>query len=460
MKKIIVIMLAVVMILVFASCEKTGKDEGTTCESTSSKDTTLTETDLSSGEKSFDATVIEVESDHIFVRPSLDSVVQLYGERIYIGMDQVTAAGGSGIEVGCKVRIVFDGAVVNGRYPDEITKVFDIGLVSAPVACEYLKSERVSVSFESDWVYSQPLYDSVNGTGRHIIESVEDLEEFLSEYEEAYKLSEGSGDFPSFEDVSKKYDKEFFDKKSLITVYMQTNNSSSYTVYDVYREVEKLDITIVPSENNYYDDGEGGAWLFSVVVDKDAVKGCTEIRVGEIRTTLQKMQDGEFVKVGDYQPNKYGAALKYFLAGAPVFREGDTVEVDSLIYYYMNNEMRDNKGYLLESLSEYKTGDDPYEICVPKEIVNEAIKKHFAVELDDTNSEYNTKDKTGYYTISAYGRGYDEILMDNVRFEGDCVIAEFLYVSSFTNEVYEKRELCIKDPNSDDFKIIYAREIE
>ena len=63
MKKIIVIMLAVVMILVFASCEKTGKDEGTTCESTSSKDTILTETDLSSGEESFDDSSTELEDD-------------------------------------------------------------------------------------------------------------------------------------------------------------------------------------------------------------------------------------------------------------------------------------------------------------------------------------------------------------------------------------------------------------
>lgn len=109
MKKIIVIMLAVVMILVFASCEKTGKDEGTTCESTSSKDTILTETDLSSGEESFDDSSTELEDDdHDTLELKKDSIPNTADWKT-AGLE---SAGLSSLTIEVPTEICADGAYI------------------------------------------------------------------------------------------------------------------------------------------------------------------------------------------------------------------------------------------------------------------------------------------------------------------------------------------------------------
>lgn len=161
--------------------------------------------------------------------------------------------------------------------------------------------------------------------------------------------------------------------------------------------------------------------------------------------------------------NEYEAVSKFFVTGFPIcFEEGETVNVDLLMNYYRIFEMRDEQGNIKEDLQQYKTDNiyERYEICIPKNIVNEKIMEHFSVELDDSNSEYNAPNKEGYYLIKAYSRGGSVISMEEIQEDGNCVIGTFTPLDPISGEIIgEKLCVCIENPNSEDFRIVYSRKI-
>jgi len=48
--------------------------------------------------------------------------------------------------------------------------------------------------------------------------------------------------------------------------------------------------------------------------------------------------------------------------------------------------------------------------------------------------------------------------MKNIRNQENYVIVDTVYADSFSLEIYYERELCIENPNSEDFRIIYAKD--
>jgi len=158
----------------------------------------------------------------------------------------------------------------------------------------------------------------------------------------------------------------------------------------------------------------------------------------------------------------------YAYATNLIFEEGDTVSVDSLIYYFILNEMYDSEAKdLYKHLKQYQTAPDSeghskrIEICIPKTIVNEAIEKHFAVKTDGSDSQFTHPEKEDCYLLQLAARDGISVAMKDYETTDGRSTAVYAIYDPIDKTISGKVELCIENEDSEeDFRIIYAREIE
>lgn len=160
------------------------------------------------------------------------------------------------------------------------------------------------------------------------------------------------------------------------------------------------------------------------------------------------------------------SAKTYFYSSDLLFEEGDTVAVDKLINYFIHFEMiNPNTHELYDYLIQYKTHADAdnysqkYEICIPKEIVNSVIEKHFAVKVDGSDSQYTHPEKDDCYLLIPNAMGGLSVSMRDYEVSGTRSTAVYALYDSIDKRIFSEVEICIENENSeDDFKIVYVRE--
>ena len=171
--------------------------------------------------------------------------------------------------------------------------------------------------------------------------------------------------------------------------------------------------------------------------------------------------------VGWEYPNNTSAKT-YFYSSDLIFEEGDTVDADSLIGYYLLFEMMNPDTHeLYEHLIQYKINADTDDyrekngICIPKEIVNSVIEKHFAVKVDGSDSQYTHPENDDCYLLLPDAMGGLSVSMKGYEFNGTRSVAVYALYDSIDKRIFREVEICIENENSeDDFKIVYVREIE
>lgn len=170
--------------------------------------------------------------------------------------------------------------------------------------------------------------------------------------------------------------------------------------------------------------------------------------------------------VGWEFPNNASASI-YLYSSDLLFEEGDTVAVDKLIKYFTHYEMINPHTHeLYDYLNQYNTTTEnneyekKYEICIPKEIVNRVIEKHFAVKVDSSDSQYTHPEKEDCYLLVPRATGGMCVCMRDYSIRGNRSTAVYALYDCIDKRIFNEVEICIENETSEEnFKIVYVRTV-
>ena len=108
-------------------------------------------------------------------------------------------------------------------------------------------------------------------------EEKEQLDEFKDKYKDTFTMSQGYSEVSAFNDVTVKYDDEFFKNHTLMLVYVEASSSSfRYTISDVKKEDKTLVLKVAKTENPETYDSAMSGWFLMAELNKEYIKDCTE----------------------------------------------------------------------------------------------------------------------------------------------------------------------------------------
>lgn len=203
-----------------------------------------------------------------------------------------------------------------------------------------------------------------------------------------------------------------------------------------------------------------------VTINADQTENQTNIIDNEVNVSGENDAYEYMDFVGWEYPNN--TLIKtYMISTDLVFEEGDVVHIDDVMGFYRLFEMIDNGTHeLYEHLKSYRTNPsgktylERCQICIPKEIVNDTIKNHFAIEINSTNSRYTHPEQSDCYLLTPSVAGNLSVVMKDYVKEGNRSKATYALFDSIDKSIYSILEICIENENSkDEFRIIYARKI-
>ncbi|MBQ4054811.1 MAG: hypothetical protein IJD17_03775, partial [Clostridia bacterium] len=117
--------------------------------------------------------------------------------------------------------------------------------------------------------------DKLNHLPIHKVESYEELEGFISEYEKTLALSKKTNDYASFTDTVERYNKEFFENNLLFLVYVQSHNkhTSFFNIASVYNDGEGFCVNL--TERSYSaEEGEKSGYIAVIATSKKDIESC------------------------------------------------------------------------------------------------------------------------------------------------------------------------------------------
>lgn len=120
-------------------------------------------------------------------------------------------------------------------------------------------------------------------------ETIEELEKFKTDFVEVFTMDSGWDETPSFNEVSAKYDKEFFEETTLFLVYIgSTNSTHRFGLDSIGWDEKSLYIHVEETTEAKEVDTAMAGWFLTVAVSKESVANCTEFDavMGGIDLTL------------------------------------------------------------------------------------------------------------------------------------------------------------------------------
>ena len=120
-----------------------------------------------------------------------------------------------------------------------------------------------------------------NGIANHLpiykFETIDELEQFKTDFSEVFTMDTGWDEVPSFNEVSVKYDKEFFEDTTLFVVYIGTTNSTHrFGLDSIGWDDKSFSIHVEETTEEEYVDCAMAGWFLTVAVSKESVASCTE----------------------------------------------------------------------------------------------------------------------------------------------------------------------------------------
>lgn len=120
-------------------------------------------------------------------------------------------------------------------------------------------------------------------------ETVEELEQFKTDFAEVLTMDSGWDEIPSFNEVSAKYDKEFFEETTVFLVYIgATNSTYRFGLNSIGWDDKSLYIQVEETTGAEFVDCAMAGWFLTVAVSKESVADCTvfDAVMGGIDLTL------------------------------------------------------------------------------------------------------------------------------------------------------------------------------
>ncbi|MBP3445723.1 MAG: hypothetical protein J6K64_00435 [Clostridia bacterium] len=147
---------------------------------------------------------------------------------------------------------------------------------------------KAMVSYASSWNHSA--YNSlVNGAlnksnlnaneETHLpifkIDTQQELERLMSEYGEDIFINEGYDEMPSFEETAKKYDEDFFERNTLLLVYVSAPSGTlRFGLKDIDFNSDSVCVHIRQTNNPQVFTDDVAGWIVSIEVSDSNVNDC------------------------------------------------------------------------------------------------------------------------------------------------------------------------------------------
>ncbi len=267
---------------------------------------TTTSSGISGGEEnvnaSFNATVLEVYENSILVEPDKDSNERKSSDKISVSKKVISKIPVPNLVVGSKINIVYDGMILE-TYPSQINNVFAIYLVGAGSEDVVYKLSYANYS-DNDKLYMTALnkdrfrLNNIEYLPIHKVDDLETLNDFKKDFGSILTLDSGYNEVPSFNDVTKDYNQEFFKDNSLLLVYVPANSCTwRYGVYSIdYRE-HYICVTVTRTDNSETGDTAMAGWFISVPIDKAKFDEYTEFNSYMVERNPISLNSNDIAKI-------------------------------------------------------------------------------------------------------------------------------------------------------------------
>ena len=174
-----------------------------------------------------------------------------------------------------------------------ITLVFVLLCVLSLVGCNtsdlptYTTTTDIALSY-ANWTDESKIYFGALNKEKMSISSVqhlpiykfntfEELEQFKASFGNALTMDRGYDEIPSFNDTVSKYDHTFFEKNSLMLVYVGANSGTyRFGVNSVFCDGATFCIHIERTNNPEIVTDDMAGWFITVAVPDSMIKDCTE----------------------------------------------------------------------------------------------------------------------------------------------------------------------------------------
>ncbi len=259
------------------------KGDTFTPQKSSPDEDTTTSSGISGGEEnvnaSFKATVLEVYENYLLVEPLENQNISTLP--IEVSKNVISQIPVPDLKVGSKIQIVYNGEIMES-YPKQINKVFSILLIGAgstdvPYDISFANYSSDSEIYTSA-LNSKKMYQSKE---MHLpifrFKNLNELSSFKSTFSDALTMDSKMDSIPSFNSVTKKYNKAFFEQNDLILVYIPSNSMSwRYGVKGLYNDEKYFKITISRVDQSETGDTAMSGWFVTTEVKKEDVKNCID----------------------------------------------------------------------------------------------------------------------------------------------------------------------------------------
>lgn len=107
------------------------------------------------------------------------------------------------------------------------------------------------------------------------LDSMENLEQFVDDFDEILTLDNGYNEVPSFLEVTSEYDEAFFENNTLFVVYVSsTTGSERFDVKDVIIENSRLRVHVEQTNNPETVTEDMAGWFMIVEIKDEYIADC------------------------------------------------------------------------------------------------------------------------------------------------------------------------------------------
>ena len=112
----------------------------------------------------------------------------------------------------------------------------------------------------------------------HKFDTLEELEQFKNNYSKIYTMDHGYNEVPSFNEVTEKYNEEFFKDNSVVLVYVTSSSGSDrYGVSSVFCNNDSFCVYIEQTNDVDVGTDDMAGWFITVAVPHSMIENCTTI---------------------------------------------------------------------------------------------------------------------------------------------------------------------------------------
>ena len=145
----------------------------------------------------------------------------------------------------------------------------------------------IAVSY-ANWTDESDIYVKALNREKMLISSVmhlpiykfdtlEELEQFKSDFGDKLSMDRGYNETPSFNEVTASYDEKFFGENTVMLVYVTSSSGSDrYGVNSVYCEDDSFCIYVEKTHSPEVGTDDMAGWFITVVVSDSEIADCNE----------------------------------------------------------------------------------------------------------------------------------------------------------------------------------------